>query len=45
MLYTEQYMSSLQRQIESNTVLGLNYVGNQAHHLLVLEAAIWAIQR
>jgi Carboxypeptidase regulatory-like domain len=37
--YTEQYMFSLQRQLRSNTVLSIDYVGNQAHHLLVLEAA------
>jgi Carboxypeptidase regulatory-like domain/TonB dependent receptor len=37
--YTEQYMLSLQRQIGGNTLLSLNYVGNQAHHLAVLEAA------
>src|ERR1700689_249411 len=32
-------MVSLQRQIRTNTLLNLSYVGNQAHHLLVLEAA------
>ena len=37
--YTEQYMLSLQRQIGTNTLLTINYVGNQAHHLLVLAAA------
>ncbi len=37
--YTESYMFSLQRQIGNNTLLSLNYVGNQAHHLLVLEEA------
>jgi hypothetical protein len=37
--YTEQYVLSLQRQIGSNTLMSVNYVGNQAHHLLVLEAA------
>ena len=37
--YTESYMLSLQRQIGTNTLLSLSYVGNQAHHLLVLEAA------
>jgi hypothetical protein len=37
--YTESYMLSLQRQFGSNTLLNLSYVGNQAHHLLVLEAA------
>jgi hypothetical protein len=37
--YTESYMVSLQRQIGTNTLLSMSYVGNQAHHLLVLEAA------
>ena len=37
--YTESYMLSLQRQIGTNTLLSVSYVGNQAHHLLVLEAA------
>ncbi len=37
--YTEEYMLSLQRQIGANTLVSLNYVGNQAHHLLVLEPA------
>src|SRR5208283_2839558 len=37
--YTEEYTLSLQRQIGGNTVLSINYLGNQAHHLLVLEAA------
>ena len=37
--YTEEYMLSLQRQIGANTLLSVNYVGNQAHHLLVLEPA------
>jgi len=37
--YTESYMLSLQRQIGSNIVATVSYVGNQAHHLLVLEAA------
>jgi len=37
--YTEEYMLSLQRQIGSNSLLTINYVGNQAHHLAVLEAA------
>jgi hypothetical protein len=37
--YTESYMLSLQRQFGTNTLVGLSYVGNQAHHLLVLEAA------
>ena len=37
--YTESYMLSLQRQIGNSTLISLSYVGNQAHHLLVLEAA------
>jgi Carboxypeptidase regulatory-like domain len=37
--YTEQYMLSLQRQISVNTLLSVSYVGNQAHRLIVLEAA------
>ena len=37
--YTEEYMLSLQRQMGANTLLTLSYVGNQAHHLAVLEAA------
>jgi Carboxypeptidase regulatory-like domain len=36
---TEQYMLSLQRQIRDNTLFTVSYVGNQAHHLLVLEEA------
>jgi len=34
--YTENYMLSLQRQIRSNALLTLSYVGNQGHHILVL---------
>lgn len=34
--YAEQYMLSIQREIAKNTVLDASYVGNQAHHLLVL---------
>jgi hypothetical protein len=37
--YTEEYMLSLQRQVGSNTLLSVSYVGNQAHHLAVLDAA------
>jgi hypothetical protein len=37
--YTEEYMLSLERQVGPRTLLSLSYVGNQAHHLLVLEAA------
>jgi Carboxypeptidase regulatory-like domain len=35
--YTEEYMLSLQRGFGNNTVASLNYVGTQAHRLLVLE--------
>jgi hypothetical protein len=37
--YTEEYMLSLERGLGANTVLSLNYVGTQAHHLLVIEEA------
>jgi len=37
--YTEEYTLSLQRQVGTATLLSLSYVGNQAHHLLLLEAA------
>ena len=37
--YTEEYMLSLQRGFGNNTVFSLNYVGTQAHRLLVLEEA------
>lgn len=37
--YAEQYMLSVERQIGTNTVVSASYVGNQAHHLLVLEPA------
>lgn len=37
--YTESYMLSLQRQLGNNTLFSASYVGNEAHHLLVLEAA------
>jgi hypothetical protein len=37
--YTESYMLSIERRIGMNTLISVNYVGNQAHHLLVLEAA------
>ncbi len=37
--YTENYMVSLQREIVSNTILSISYVGTQAHHLLVLVPA------
>lgn len=32
--YTENYMFSIQRQIKTNTLLTVSYVGNQGHHLL-----------
>jgi hypothetical protein len=37
--YAEEYMLSIQRQFGKNTVLDVSYVGNQAHHLLVLREA------
>ncbi len=37
--YTEEYMLSLQRQMGTNTLISVSFVGNQAHHLLVLEPA------
>jgi hypothetical protein len=37
--YTEEYMLSLERQIDANTVVSASYVGTQAHRLLVLEEA------
>ena len=37
--YTEEYMLSWQRQIDSKTLVSLTYTGNQAHRLLVLKAA------
>jgi hypothetical protein len=37
--YTESYNLTIQRQLGNNTLLSMSYVGNQAHHLLVLEAA------
>ncbi|HTZ57284.1 MAG TPA: TonB-dependent receptor, partial [Acidobacteriaceae bacterium] len=37
--YTESYMLSLQRQLGTDMVATISYVGNQAHRLLVLEAA------
>ena len=35
--YTEEYMLSLERGLGANTVLSVNYVGTQAHRLLVIE--------
>src|ERR1700690_2787805 len=37
--YTEENMLSLQRGFGNNTVASVNYVGTQAHRLLVLEEA------
>jgi hypothetical protein len=37
--YTEEYMLSLERGIGANTVFSVNYVGTQAHRLLVIEEA------
>jgi hypothetical protein len=37
--YTKEYMVSLQRQVGVNTLMSVSYVGNQAHHLLVLESS------
>lgn len=37
--YTEQYFLSLERQLGVNTILQLNYVGSEAHHLLVVYSA------
>jgi hypothetical protein len=34
--YAEHYVFSIQRQLTANTVLSLDYVGAQAHHLLVV---------
>jgi hypothetical protein len=37
--YTEEFMLSLQRQIGTNTLFNMTYVGNEGHHLPVLEPA------
>lgn len=34
--YSENYFFSLERQIGSNSLMNVSYVGSQAHHLLVL---------
>jgi len=34
--YAENYMLSIERQLNGSTVLSVSYVGTQAHHLLVL---------
>jgi hypothetical protein len=35
--YTENFMFSIQRQITGSALLTVSYVGNQGHHLLVLD--------
>jgi len=37
--YTENYFASIERQLSTNTLLSLSYVGSQAHHLLVVYSA------
>jgi hypothetical protein len=37
--YSETYSVSLQRELATNTVFSLSYVGSEAHHLLVLISA------
>jgi Carboxypeptidase regulatory-like domain len=37
--YTEEYMFSVERQLSSNTVLSMSYVGTQGHRLLALVEA------
>jgi hypothetical protein len=37
--YTEDYMLSLERELATNTLLTVSYVGTQAHRLLVLREA------
>ncbi len=37
--YTEEYSLSLERELPKSTTLSVNYVGTQAHHLLVLTPA------
>jgi hypothetical protein len=37
--YNENYYLSIERQLGTNTVLSLSYVGSQAHHLLVVYSA------
>lgn len=37
--YSENYFLSLERQLVSNTVLNVSYIGSQGHHELVLVAA------
>ncbi len=37
--YTEEFMLSLQRQVGGDTLVSVTYIGNEGHHLPVLEAA------
>lgn len=37
--YAESYTFSIEREVATNTVLSIGYVGSQAHHLLVLTPA------
>lgn len=37
--YTDSYMLTMQRQLGNNTLFSIGYVGNEGHHLLVLEEA------
>jgi hypothetical protein len=37
--YTEEYTLSIERGFGNNTLLDVSFVGNQSHHLLVLEEA------
>jgi hypothetical protein len=37
--YNENYFLSIERQLNTSTVLTLSYVGSQAHHLLVVYSA------
>ncbi|MBZ5580475.1 MAG: TonB-dependent receptor [Acidobacteriia bacterium] len=37
--YNENYFFSMERELGANTVLGLSFVGSQAHHLLLVYSA------
>lgn len=37
--YTEEFMLAFERQFAANTLASVTYVSNQAHHLVLLEAA------
>jgi hypothetical protein len=37
--YAENYFFSIERQLSTTTLLSFNYVGSQAHHLLVIYSA------